>query len=251
MNICFWPLADCNIGGFLSDLGSAPPPKADVRLLDYLTSANDPFRTFNLTFSRSRLMPIKIAILLVAIVVTLGPATYASDPMPTWASDWSAHVWNTYCALRLEYTIPIRRNPERRGFLAGRSIDRLFARFAASTRTHFGLIPEEKLFKTRFELHFYGEDGHPVAEDDQILSAKIGEFEMNSPADPNAWILTFSLDEDKTLSLLQRFNDNEVVEVAVRFADGEERRSKIYPSGDRNFHVWAEMFKTCIRENID
>ncbi len=216
------------------------------------TSATDPFRTLNLTVSRYWLMLIKVAILLVTIVVTLTPAAYASDPMPMWAHKWSAHVWNTYCELQLDYTMPFRRDRERRGFLAGRSIDRLFARLAASTRTHYGLIPEEMLFKTLFELHFYGEDGHPVPEEDQILSVNVGEFEMSSATDKkNAWILTFGLDEEDTLSLLQSFIDNQIVEIVVQFADGEERRSKIYPSGDRDFHVWAEMLKTCIRENID
>jgi hypothetical protein len=196
-------------------------------------------------------MPIKIAIPLLATVVTFGPAVYASDPMPTWADKWSAHVWNTYCELQLYYMMPFSEDPERRGFLAGRSIDRLFASFVANTRTHYGLIPEEMLFKTRFKLLFYGADGHPVPGEDQILSVKIDSLEMTSSTVQEGWILVFSLDEKDTSSLLQRFSNNQIVEIVVQFADGEERRSKIYPSGDKDFHVWADMFRTCVRENVD
>lgn len=195
-------------------------------------------------------MRTKFANLLVTIVATLGALTYASDPAPRWASKWSAHVWNNYCALRLEYTIPFKGNPDRRGFLEGRSIDRLFARFAAFTRT-FGLVPEEMLFKIIFSLHFYGEDGRLVAKEDSISSVKVGDFEMNLQDDSSDWILTFVLPGDQTSLLLQRFRENQVVEIVAQFADGEERRSKIYPSGDRDFQVWAAMLETCIRENIN
>lgn len=192
----------------------------------------------------------KVAILALVVVTISGPAANASDPMPGWSSRWSANVWNTYCELKLDYAIPYRNKPERRGFLRDTIFDRAFARFAASTRTHYGLIPEEELFKVRFELHFYGENGQVAAKDDLIVSAKIGEFEMNPPERFDFWILTFALNEDDTSSLLQVFKDNQRVEVVVRFANGEERKSKIYPSGDRDFRVWAEMFKTCIRENV-
>lgn len=150
---------------------------------------------------------------------------------------------------RLDYTVPFRSDPERRGFLAGRAIDRLFARFIAGTRTHVGLIPEEELFKIRFELLFYGAGGQPVPEKDQIISVRIDEFDMELLIDKNDWILT-RLDEGDTSSLLERFRENQIVEVVVQFADGEERRSKIYPSGDGEFHVWEAMFRTCIRENV-
>lgn len=196
-------------------------------------------------------MPKKLSVLLLGISVTLFSAANASDPAPMWNFKWSAHVWNTYCELRLEYAMPFKEDPERRGLLAGRAIDRLFASFAASTSTHYGLIPEDLLSKTRFHLAFYGEDGNHVPEDDRILSVKVGEFQMSLLTDQNAWIQSFGLDEDDASSLLQVFSGNQKVEVVVLFADGEERRSTIYPSGDKDFHVWAAMFKTCIRESVD
>src|SRR5690554_1586341 len=122
---------------------------------------------------------------LLVILAAACAAVHASEPGPDWSNRWSAHVWNTYCELRLDYLIP---NPERRGLLAGRSIDRLFARFAASTRTHFGLIPEEKLFEVRFDLLFYGEAGNPIPDEDRILSLTVDEFDTSSQIAQRGWI---------------------------------------------------------------
>lgn len=186
-----------------------------------------------------------------ATILVVGLRAHASDPFPTWSNKWDANVWNNYCELRLDYYLPYRSDPQRRGFLANRSFDRLFAQFAASTRTHFGLIPEENLFKIRFGLFFYGEDGHDPAPEDRVMAAKIGGFKL-SPRETQsvAGILAFSLAEGESLLLLEQFTQNKTIEVAVVFADGEERQSKIYPGGDKDFRVWAEMFRTCIRENV-
>ncbi len=191
-----------------------------------------------------------VLITILFTVVAFSSLAYSSSPQPGWSHRWTANVWNTYCELKLDYNIPFRSDPDKRGIFAGRSIDRLFARFAASTRTHYGLIPEEKLFKIRFSLHFYGENGHDPAVDDLIASANIGGITMTPPEKVHAGILAFSLDEEDTSLLMQRFTDNERVEVLITFGDGKESRSTIYPSGDRDFHVWAAMFRTCIRENI-
>lgn len=195
-------------------------------------------------------MLLRITILITAIVLTAYQPSYASGPFPMWDFKWSAHVWNNYCALNLEYRIPSKGNRDRRGFLAGRSLDRLFIRFSAHTRAD-GLIPVESLGEIRFELFFYGEDGHVPAVNDHVVLAKFDKFEMVKRDSRNDWIESFWLSEHDSLSMLNKFGNNETVELTVQFADGEERKSKIYPSGDQDFHVWAEMFKTCIRESIN
>ena len=174
----------------------------------------------------------------------------ASDPMPGWSHRWSANVWNTYCDLKLDYDIPFRRNATRRGLLANTTYDRAFAIFAATTRMHYDLYPEERLFKVRFQLRIYGENGELPAMESRISSAKIGDFELNPPKNSEFWIHVFSLDEEDTSTLFSVFRANERVEVTIQFTNGEERTSMIYPSGDRDFHVWEAMFETCIRENI-
>ena len=59
-------------------------------------------------------------------------------------------------------------------------------------------------------------------------------------------IHTFSLNEDESAQLFQRFIDNEIVEFELIFANDDMRQFKIYPSGNRTFYVWANMFQTCI-----
>ena len=65
----------------------------------------------------------------------------------------------------------------------------------------------------------------------------------------NAEIYIFSLGEEESVQLLQRFVDNKVVEFELTFANGDVRGFKLYPSGDRTFYVWEEMFQTCIRSH--
>lgn len=174
----------------------------------------------------------------------------ASDPMPGWSHRWTANVWNTYCELKLDYSIPFRRHAMRRGLLANTGYDRAFVRFAATTRTHYDLYPKSELFKVRFQLHIYGENGKLPAPEKRISSARIGDFELDPPENTEFWIHTFSLDEEATSKLLSVFRENERVEVIIRFANGEERQSTIYPSGDRDFHVWEAMFEACIQKNV-
>ena len=193
----------------------------------------------------------KTAISLLAACLVVDLAATASDPAATWSHRWDANVWNTYCELKLDYYLPYRNDPQRRGFLANRSFDRLFAQFTASTRTHFGLVPEEELFKIRFGLLFYGENGRDPEPEDRIMAASIETFRL-SPREKQSvhGILAFGLAERESLLLLEQFKLNKTIEVNIVFADGEERSTKIYPSGDKDFFVWAEMFKTCIRENV-
>ena len=186
----------------------------------------------------------------ITILILSSLVAEASDPAPGWSHRWSANVWNTYCELKLDYGIPFRRDATRRGLLANTTYDRAFARFSATTRMHYDLYPEEELFKVRFQLLIYGENGKLPEMESRISSAKIGDFELNPPEDSEFWIHVFSLDEEDTSTLLSVFRANERVEVIIRFANGEERTSKIYPSGDRDFHVWEAMFETCIRKNI-
>ena len=173
----------------------------------------------------------------------------ASDPLPTWGF-WQAHVYNTYCALKSEYYIPFRRNAASRGLFANTGYDNAFVRFAATTRLHYDLYPEEELFKVRFELHIYGENQELPAPDSRISSARIGDFELSPPENPEFWIHGFSLGEEATSELLSVFRANKRVDVVIRFTNGEERRSTIFPSGDRDFHVWEAMFEACIRKNV-
>ena len=192
----------------------------------------------------------KTAIQRIIFLILASVVAEASDPMAGWSHRWSANVWNTYCELKLDYSIPFRRDAMRRGLLANTGYDAAFARFAATTRMHYDLYPEEELFRVRFQLHIYGENGELPAPDSRISSAKIGDFELDPPKNTEFWIHNFSLDEEATSTLLSVFRANERVEVIIRFANGEERQSKIYPSGDRDFHVWEAMFETCIQKNV-
>jgi len=65
----------------------------------------------------------------------------------------------------------------------------------------------------------------------------------------SAGIHAFLLGVDESTQLLQRFTDNETVEFELKFASGDLRQFKIYPSGNRTFYVWADMFQTCIRSH--
>lgn len=168
-----------------------------------------------------------------------------------WESRWSAHVWNTYCALNLEYTIPYNNDRQRRGILAGRTLDRLFIRFSASTSTHYGLIPAELLGKIRFELLVYGENGRAPAEGDRVVLARFDDLETVRKDSRNDWIESFEMSGTDSLRMLEKLSDNETVVLTMQFADGEQVESRIYPSGDRDFHVWAAMLQTCIRESLN
>ena len=177
-----------------------------------------------------------------------GNAAAASDPAPNWGADWQAYVTNTYCELRREYYIPYKDDPDRRGFLSGTVFDKAFVRFVANTRLHGDIIPKESLGVVRFHLYVYAED-LPIAETEKILEASLGGYSSEAKVVSNAEIHTFSLEKGESARLLQRFIDNESVDFELKFAKGEERKFKIYPSGNRTFYVWAAMFKTCIREN--
>jgi hypothetical protein len=173
---------------------------------------------------------------------------YASDPSPGWGSGWNAHVRNTYCELRREYHIPFRNDPNRRGFLTGTAFHKAFIRFVANTQLLGNLIPPESLGVITFHLYVYPED-FPVAASEMIVEASLGGVRTEANVVSNAEIHIFSLDEDESAKLLQRFIDNEVVDFELILANGDKKAFKIYPSGDRTFYVWADMFQTCIESH--
>jgi len=171
-------------------------------------------------------------------VTTLG----ASDPGPAWG-DWQAFVENTYCELRREFYVPFRNDPERndpnrRGFLSGTAFDRAFVRFTANTR-----FRGESLGVIRFDMFVYPED--PKETSEGILEANLGGY--RSEAKVLSGIHTFSLDEEESIQLLERFIDSQIVEFELKFASGDVKQFQIYPSGNRTFYVWANMFRTCIQ----
>ena len=172
----------------------------------------------------------------------------ASDMSPNWGAQWQAHVTTTYCELRKEYRIPTPNDPASRGFLSETAFDRAFVRFTANTRLHGSVIPPESLGVIRFHLYVYPED-FPIAASERISEASLGGIRSEAHVVSNAEIHIFSLNAEDTALLLQRFINNEVVDFNLTFANGDLRQFKIYPSGNRNFYVRAEMFNTCIREN--
>ena len=182
------------------------------------------------------------------LVFFLVATTDASDLAPGWAHGWNAYVWNTYCELRREYHIPNLDDPDRWGFLTGTAFNKAFVRFSANTRLHGDLIPKDSLSVVQFHLYVYPES-FPVADSDRIVAAELGGFRTAANVVSNAQIHVFSLDRDDSMQLLNRFIKNERVDFRLHFADGAERQFSIYPSGDKTFYVWAEMFKTCIRQN--
>lgn len=215
-----------------------------------MLSASGPKRAFTLDIMKGSNMLGKTAICITILLILVSAAAEASDPIASWSNRWSANVWNTYCELKLDYRIPFRRDAKRRGFLTNTGYDAAFVRFGSTTRMHGNLYPEEELFRTRFQLHIYGADGELPKKDSRIVTARIGEFELDPPKNTEFWIHGFSLAEDATAKLMSGFRMNERVELTVRFANGEERTSTIYPSGDRDFHVWEAMFETCVQKNV-
>ncbi len=207
-------------------------------------AAYDPLQPFKICLNQ--MTHLQRLVLMLALI--WGNAANASDPAPIWGADWQAYVTNTYCELRREYYIPYKNDPDRRGFLSGTVFDKAFVRFVANTRLHGDTIPKESLGVIRFHLYVYPED-FPIAETEKILEANLGGFIAEAKVVSNAEIHTFSLEEKESARLLQRFIDNEAVGFGLKFANGEERKFKIYASGNRTFYVWAEMFNACIREN--
>lgn len=193
--------------------------------------------------SRNRVTNLKTLVPFIALiwVATSG----ASEPGPTWGF-WQAHVENTYCELKREYYIPFRNDPSRydpskKGFLTGTAFDRAFIRFMAYAQ----LRGDDSLGVIRFHLYVYPEDmPNAPATSERIIEATLGGF--HGEAKVLSSIHTFSLNEDESTQLLQRFIDSEIVEFELTLANGDMRQFKIYPSGNRTFYVWANMFQTCI-----
>lgn len=170
----------------------------------------------------------------------------ASDPGPTWGF-WQARVYNTYCELGREYYIPFRNDPSRsdpsrRGFLSGTAFDRAIVQFRANTQ-----LNGESLGVIRFSLVVYPEDMPTApATSERIIEASLGGYRSEAILLTTAEIQGFILSADESAQLLQRFTDNEVVEFELKFANGDVKQFKIYPSGG-TFYVWADMFHTCIK----
>ena len=210
-------------------------------------AGNDPKQPFKICRNRKTKLKKLVPFIALIWVATSG----ASDPAPDWG-DWQAHVWNTYCELSKEYYIPFRndpsrRDPNRRGFLSGTTFDRAFVRFTANPPQLHG----ESHGAIRFSLHVYPEDP-PTRTIERIVDATLGGFRSEANMiknDRSRTPQTFLLGEDESAQLLQRFTDSETVQFELKFANGDEKQFRIYPSGDRTFYVWAEMFQTCIRSH--
>lgn len=186
--------------------------------------------------------------LLLVLALLLSTSSLASDPQPSWGAGWSANVWNTYCELQRRYFIPVPADSTRRGFLSGTAFNGAFVRFATTTRTHGNIITADQLDILQFALYVYPERP-PVRDDQRITSAVLGGFAADARIVPNADIHMFTLDEAESQQLLQRFMNNETVDFELRFANGNAAQFQIHDSGDRNFHVWEAMFRTCVRAN--
>ena len=88
-----------------------------------------------------------------------------------------------------------------------------------------------------------------MAASEKIIEASLGGVRTEANVVSNAEIHIFSLDEDDSAQLLQRFINNEIVDFELILANGDKKDFKIYPSGDRTFYVWADMFQTCIESH--
>jgi len=99
-------------------------------------------------------------------------------------------------------------------------------------------------------LEIHSEDVRTApATSERIIEASIGGYRSEAKFLSTAGIHAFLLGVDESAQLLQRFTDNETVEIELKFASGDLRQFKIYPSGNRTFYVWADMFQTCIRSH--
>ena len=223
---------------------SALHPEADIRMVECRTTANDPKQPFKICRNRETKLKKLVPFIALIWVATSG----ASGPVPTW-SFWQAHVENRYCELRNEFDIPFRNDPSRydpgkKGFLTGTAFDRAFIRFVADAQLH----GEDSLGVIRFHLYVYPEVlPNAPATSERIIEASLGGFHSEAKEVSN--IHTFSLNEDESTQLLQRFINNEIVEFELKFANGDMKQFKIYPSGNRTFYVLADMFHTCIKSH--
>jgi hypothetical protein len=109
-------------------------------------------------------------------------------------------------------------------------------------------FPPKASGKFASTLYLYPEH-FPLAANDRIFEATLNGFRSKANVVSNAEIHIFSLSEVESAQLLQRFINNEIVDFGLKFANGDEKQFKIYPSGDRTFYVWADMFQTCIRSH--
>ena len=118
-------------------------------------------------------------------------------------------------------------------------------RFRAYTQFH-----GESTGVIRFHLEVHPEDMPTApATSERIIEASIGGYRSEAKLLSTAEIHAFLLSVDESAQLLQRFTDNEVVEFELKFANGDVKQFSIYPSGDRTFYVWADMFQTCIKSH--
>lgn len=187
-------------------------------------------------------------VLVLALTFALSASVLASDLAPSWGAKWSVNVENTYCEIVRRYTIPSVSGSERRGFLSGTMFNGAFVRFTTTTKTHGDVITADQLDKLRFDLYVYPET-QPVPENERIVSASLGGFESVPNVVSRTEIYIFSLNEDESFLLLQRFLSYEAADFELRFADGRNAEFSIYPSGNRDFHVLEGMFQTCVRLN--
>ncbi len=188
----------------------------------------------------------KPATLLIASLLLAHISADASDTPLEWSYGWDANVWNTYCELKLDY----KADSERQGFLANTGYKKAFVNFIALTDTHVNLYPESELSRIKFQFYIYSVSNKLPPPTGRVVSAKIGDFELQQPRDPRYGVYIFRLDEEASSTLLSKFRANERVDVVVRLANGDERLSTIYPSGAQDFHIWEAMFHTCIDKNM-
>lgn len=115
--------------------------------------------------------------------------------------------------------------------------------FGVRTQLHGELIDSISLDVIRFHLYVYAED-FLVPRHARITRASLGGYLREPVVSPITETHVFSLDESESAELLERFTDNEVVDFELIFANGDVRTFRIYPSGDRTFYVWAEIFRS-------
>ncbi len=188
----------------------------------------------------------KISILTLAILII--PLSLASDPYPAW-DGWKIDAHSVGCDLYQNYWLPYKEKPVPQGFLSDTKFNRAHVHFIANTFSHGDIIKEEDLGKIRFLLQL--EPVTASVDDDQKISiARIAGFETPASIYPTRDIHQFWLEGDNSMNLLKKIENDEVIDFSLFLESGKIVEFEIYPSGNRNGHVWVAMFNTCVREHV-
>lgn len=169
----------------------------------------------------------------------------ASTPGPMWA-DWNLGVHPQTCLLMRRYHIQHPQETAKRGFMRNSPYYRASIRFHANTQSRGDVIPPNQVGRILFVVQIVR--GYtPDIEQWGIQSVNVGQFEVTSKKNDHQYDFFFS--EEGSAQIMKRLEKNETLELVFNLTNGEKLESQIFPGGNRNFAVWADLFRYCIVVN--